>query len=415
MSDYMLRALKLAKLGEDAVSPNPMVGCVIVKDGHLVGEGYHQVYGGPHAEINALNVAGKNAEGATVYVTLEPCCHVGQTSPCTDTLIAAKVARIVVAMQDPNPLVAGKGVKLLREAGIQVDEGENEEEAKTLNEKYLTRIEKNRPWVIVKWAMTLDGKIASRTGSSQWISSEASRHKVHQLREQADAIMIGSRTAVLDDPELTVRLPRKTVRHHPLRVVLDDAASLPLESRLVRTAKEIPLLIGVDAAAPLEKVKQLEAAGCEVLVLPGRLRKLSLYSESRLRARDFRPGSSRNRVNWNAVEEKKQKYQSENEELKQCHERLTFLFAELAGRGITNLLVEGGGALLGSLLDTKLLDEVHVFIAPKLIGGKDAISPMKGMGIAEMADSLNLKETTVEMVGPDIYIHGKLPTDLGIL
>ena len=408
MSEYMLRALELAKRGEGNVSPNPMVGCVIVKSGQIVGEGYHQLYGGPHAEINALETAGNNAEGATVYVTLEPCCHTGQTGPCTTALIEAKVARVVIAMRDPNPLVAGNGIELLRQAGIPVEEGENEEEARTLNKKYLTRFEKKRPWVIAKWAMTLDGKIASRTGSSRWVSSEASRHKVHQLREQADAIMIGSRTALLDDPELTVRLPEKAVRRHPLRIVLNDDASISPNSRLVWTTKEAPLLIGVDAAAPLEKVQQLEEAGCEVMVLPGKLRILSLYSESRQRKRDLRPGSPQNRADWDAIKEKKQKHQSESEELQQGRERFTFLFEELVKRDVSSLLVEGGGALLGSLLDLKLIDEVHVFIAPKLIGGKEAVSPMMGMGIAEMVDSLNLKIYTVEMIGPDIYIHGRI-------
>ena len=416
MSEYMLRALELAKQGEGSVFPNPMVGCVIVKDGQIIGEGYHQVYGGPHAEINALEAVSKNAanvEGATVYVTLEPCCHTGQTDPCVAALIAANVARVVVAMRDPNPLVAGKGIELLREAKIQVSEGENAEEAQALNEKYLTRFEKKRPWVIAKWAMTLDGKIATRTGSSQWISSEASRLKTQQLRQQSDAIMVGSRTAILDDPELTVRLPEKTIRPHPLRIVLNDLASISLDSRLVRTAKDIPLLIGIDAAAPLENVKQLENAGCEIIVLPGRLRMSSLHSESQQRARDFRPGSPQNRADWSDAEERKEKLRNDYEESRQSKERLAFLLAELSHRGVASLLVEGGGTLLGSLFDAKFIDEVHLFIAPKFIGGKNAVSPVMGIGVAEMMDARNLKVSTVEMIGPDIYVHGKFSTGCG--
>ena len=401
----MLRALELAKRGTGDVSPNPMVGCVIVKEGRIVGEGYHQVYGGPHAEINALEAAGNNAEGATAYVTLEPCCHVGKTGPCTAALIAAKVAHVVVAMRDPNPLVAGKGLESLFHAGIQITEGENEEEARVLNEKYLSRFEKKRPWVIAKWAMTLDGKIASRTGSSQWVSSEAARLKVHELREQADAIIIGSGTALWDDPLLTVRLPGKTIRRQPLRIVLDSSASISLESQLVQTAREVPLLIGIDAAAPLAKVKQLEDAGCEILVFSERLRVSSPHSEERHRARDSRTGSCMDRVDTTHVENHRKEY----EELHKSKDRLMFLMAELVRRGITSLLAEGGGTLLGSLFDAKLLDEVHVFIAPKLIGGKNAVLPMKGMGIAEMTDSLNLESPVIETIGSEIYIHGKLP------
>jgi len=408
MSEYMLRALELAGQGEGAVSPNPMVGCVIVKGGQLVGEGYHQVYGGPHAEINALEAAGKNAEDATVYVTLEPCCHLGQTGPCTAALISAKVARVVIAMRDPNPLVDGKGIRLLRQAGIHVEEGENEEEARALNEKYLTRVEKKRPWVIAKWAMTLDGKIASRTGSSQWVSSEASRLKSHQLREQVDAIMIGSKTALQDDPLLTVRLPGTTVQRPPLRIVLNDTASIPLDCHLVRSAREVPLLIGIDAAAPLEKVKQLENAGCEILVLPERLRVSSLHSRERTRARDFRPGSSQSRTDLSGWEDEEKKSQRDYEEFQKSKERLTFLFAELVRRDVTCLLVEGGGTLLGSLFDAQLLDEFHVFIAPKLIGGKDAVSPILGLGIAEMRSAVSLNLSAVERIGPDIYVRGKL-------
>ena len=400
----MLRALELAKRGEGTVSPNPMVGCVIVKEGQIVGEGYHQLYGGPHAEVNALEAAGKKAEGATVYVTLEPCCHIGQTGPCATALLAAKVAKVVVAMRDPNPVVAGQGVALLRQMGIPVEVGDSGEEARLLNEKYLTRLEKKRPWVIAKWAMTLDGKIASRTGSSRWVSSNAARLKVHELREQADAIMIGAGTALWDDPLLTVRLPGKTVRQHPLRIVLDPFASISPESRLAKTAAEIPLLIGIDSAAPRAKVKQLEEAGCEILVLPERLRVSSFHAEAKHRARDFRPGSSQDRTGLNHGEDPRKDY----EELQKSKERLTFLFAELARRGITTLLVEGGGMLMGSLFDAKLLDEIHVFIAPKLIGGKDAVSPIKGMGIAEMMDSLNLITPGIETIGPDIHVHGKL-------
>ncbi len=408
MSEFMLRALALAKRGEGAVSPNPMVGCVIVKDGKIVGEGFHEICGGPHAEINALRSADTNARGATVYVTLEPCAHVGKTPPCTTALISAGIEQVVAAMRDPNPLVAGKGFEQLIQAGIRVVEGELAEEARLLNEKYLTRIEKKRPWIAAKWAMTLDGKIASKTGSSQWVSSEAARNKVHQLRARADAIMVGSGTALLDDPLLTVRLANPPSGRPPLRIVLDSSASILPESHLVRTARQVPVLIGIDAAAPLENVERLKDAGCEVLVLPGRLRISSDHSTERLRARDFRPGAPHDRSDSHDSGVLEKKAREEIEEFQKSRERLTFLFAELARRDITNLLVEGGGTLLGSLFDAKLLDEVHVFVAPKLIGGKDAISPIAGRGIAEMVDSLALHSQHVETVDSDIYIRGKI-------
>ena len=408
MSDYMQRALELAKRGEGSVSPNPMVGCVIVKDGKIVGEGWHEFYGGPHAEINALKAAGENAKGATVYVTLEPCCHFGQTGPCTDALITAGVAKVVVAMRDPNPKVAGKGLEQLSKAGIPLIQGDCGEEARKLNIKYLTRLEKKRPWIVAKWAMTLDGKIASKTASSQWVTSDASQLAVHKLRSQMDAIMVGARTALKDDPSLTVRLSEGPPQHPPLRIVLDSSASLSLESRLVQTAREVPLLLGIDAAAPLDKVKQLEDAGCEILVLPGRLRSSSANSKERLRARDSRPGSPENRLAGDAEAMQKKRLQEDREEFQKSKERFLFLFAELARRGVTTLLVEGGGAVLGSLFDAKLVDEAHVFIAPKFIGGCDAISPVAGLGIAEMSDALPLLSPTIQFVGPDIYVHGRV-------
>ena len=408
MSDYMRRALELAKRGDGSVSPNPMVGCVIVKDEKIVGEGWHEIYGGPHAEVNALKVAGENAKGATAYVTLEPCCHVGKTGPCTDALIAAGVANVVAAMRDPNPKVAGKGFDQLRKAGIPFTLGVCGEEARELNIKYLTRLEKNRPWIVAKWAMTLDGKIASKTASSQWVSSDASQLVVHQLRGQMDAIMVGSRTALKDDPFLTVRLSEKPPRRPPLRIVLDSTASLPLESRLVQTAREAPLLIGIDAAAPLDKVKQLETAGCEIIVLPGRLRSSSANSKERVRARDSRPGSPENRLAGDAEAMQKKRLQEDREEFHKSRERFLFLFAELARRSVTTLFVEGGGTVLGSLFDAKLVDEAHVFIAPKFLGGRNAISPVAGLGIPEMSDALPLLAPTIEFVGPDIYVHGRV-------
>jgi len=258
---YMARALELASRGEGYVEPNPMVGCVIVRDGEVVGEGWHQKFGGPHAEVEALRVAGARARGATMYVTLEPCCHHGKTPPCTEAIIAAGITRVVCAQRDPFEQVAGRGIEMLKAAGIAVEAGMLEAEAKTLNAPYLKLVTTGRPWIIAKWAMTLDGKIATRTGDSRWISGEASREIVHRLRGRVDGIMVGCDTALHDDPLLTARPPGARVA---TRIVVDSYASLALESQLVRSVSAAPVLVAASSAAPQENIDRLTAAGCEV-------------------------------------------------------------------------------------------------------------------------------------------------------
>lgn len=336
-----------------------MVGCLIVADDTIVGEGLHEQCGGPHAEINALRAAGEAARGATLLVTLEPCCHQGRTPPCTDAIIAAGIRRVVAAMPDPFPKVAGEGFERLRQAGIEVTVGVLEEEARQLNAPYIHRIVTGRPWVIAKWAMTLDGKIASREGDSRWISCKASRSLVHQLRGRVDGILVGRRTAEIDDPLLTARPagPRLATR-----IVVDSAASLSLESQLVKTANEVPVLVSAGPAAPDEQRARLEEAGCEVLVTPG-----TSHAE-----------------------------------------RFEQLLDELGRREMTNLLVEGGGALLGTLRDANLIDEVHVFLAPLLTGGVSAPSPMGGVGLPSIADGIQLDSIVVEQIDHDIYLRGRV-------
>ena len=382
----MARAIVLAKRGEGFVEPNPMVGCVIVAthetDGtfEVVGEGWHHAFGQPHAEVEAIRaakLAEKSTIGATAYVTLEPCCHFGKTSPCTAALLEAGIKRVIVAMRDPFGKVDGGGINLLQEHGVDVTVGCLEAEARELNAPYLTRIEKRRPWVIAKWAMTLDGKIASRSGDSYWISSQASREIVHRLRARSDAIMVGSRTAVVDNPQLTVRLPvdeaenkATMLRPHrrPMRIVFDSKASLPVTSRLAQTAKETPVLVAVDEAVlnrdalARKNAEQLAGCGCEIMPLHG--------------------GDHA--------------------------ERMRMLLHRLAERDVTNLLVEGGGTLLGLLFDEKLIDEVHVFVAPKLVGGNEAASPIGGTGFAKMAEAITLKNPAIETIGTDVYCHGHI-------
>ncbi len=356
---HMARALELAARGEGLVEPNPMVGCTIVRDGETVGEGFHARFGGPHAEIAALESAGPRARGATVYVTLEPCCHQGKTPPCTQALVAAGVSRVVVAQQDPFVRVAGAGVAELRAAGIEVEVGLCEAEARRLNAPYLKLTRTGRPWIIAKWAMTLDGKISTRSGDSRWISSRASRDIVHRLRGRVDAILVGRSTAEADDPLLTARPPGPRTA---ARIVVDTNASLPLTSQLVRTARQAPVMVAVGSAAPRESVDGLIAAGCDVIVCEGDAHKV----------------------------------------------RLKNLLDKLGSRLMTNVLVEGGGKLLGSLLDADEVDEVHVFVAPQIVGGAAAGNPVAGIGIELMSHAIQLPDATIEQIGCDAYFHGRV-------
>jgi diaminohydroxyphosphoribosylaminopyrimidine deaminase/5-amino-6-(5-phosphoribosylamino)uracil reductase len=352
---FMQRALALAERGRGHVEPNPLVGAVVVRDGQVVGEGWHQCYGQAHAEVNALTAAGEAARGATLYVTLEPCCHQGKTPPCTDAVLRSGVRRVVVGMADPFPQVAGKGLQILQNAGLAVITGICESEARQLNAPYLKLLATGRPYVHAKWAMTLDGKIATRTGDSRWISNETSRRRVHELRGRMDAIVVGIGTVLADDPMLTARPPGPRTA---TRIVLDSHGRTPAASQLVRTARETPTLIATvgNAAAALR------THGCEVASLSA--------AETGISLPDF--------------------------------------LDELGRRRITNLLVEGGARVLGSFLDGRLIDEVHVFIAPKLIGGGEAKSPLGGLGVAKVAEALSLRNCRVEMLDGDVYLNGKV-------
>lgn len=335
---WMRRALDLARLGLGWVEPNPLVGCVLVRDGAVVGEGYHERFGGPHAEVQALESAGGAAADSTAYVTLEPCCHHGQTPPCTEALLRAGIRRVVAAHRDPFPRVAGGGFARLRAAGVEVTDGVLAAEAEALNAPYLTLLRCGRPWVIAKWAMSLDGKIATRTGESQWISGPESRAAVHALRGRVDGILVGARTAAIDDPRLTARPAGARMA---TRVVLDSQARLSLDRQLVRTAGEVPTLVAVGPDAPLDRCRTLELAGCEVL---------QLESDDRSK-------------------------------------RLRQLLDEFGRRRWTNLLVEGGGETLGSCFDAGFVDEVQIFIGPLVIGGGLAPGPVAGGGVERLVQA----------------------------
>jgi diaminohydroxyphosphoribosylaminopyrimidine deaminase/5-amino-6-(5-phosphoribosylamino)uracil reductase len=360
--DWMRRALELAERGRGYVEPNPLVGAVVVRDGVLVGEGWHQRYGGPHAEIHALAAAGEAARGATLYVTLEPCCHHGKTPPCTDAVLRAGVKRIVVAMADPFPQVAGQGIGLLRAAGVGVEVGLCEGEAVELNRPYLTLLRNGRPYVHAKWAMSLDGKIATRTGDSKWISGRESRGQVHELRGRVDAIVVGAGTVRADDPLLTARPPGPRVA---TRVVLSTSGALPENCQLLRTVEESPVLI---ATLPGRGV-ELRAKCCEVLEVPEEGGRPSVRA----------------------------------------------LLAELGRRRMTNLLVEGGSGVFGCFFDADLFVELHVYIAPRLIGGARALTPVGGLGIAAVAESRRpLVSWRSEPKGDDVYVNARFALQNGL-
>ncbi len=356
---HMQRALELAARGQGFVEPNPPVGCVVVRGAEVIGEGWHRRYGGPHAEIEALAMAGSRASGSTLYVTLEPCSHHGKTPPCAAALIAAGVRRVVAALDDPFDQVSGQGFEQLRSAGVEVVRGVCEHEARRQNAPYLKRVTTGRPWVIAKWAMTLDGKIATHTGDSRWISSEESRRIVHAIRGRVDAIIIGRGTAAVDDPLLTARPPGARTA---TRVVLDRRASLSSKSQLVQTAAEAPVLVVAGSDAPTKDVDRLKKAGCEILICDAGTR---------------------------------------TEQLKQ-------LLDELGRRQMTNVLIEGGGTTLGALFEGKLVDEVHAFIAPKLVGSATAPGPIGGTGVEQMSAAWMLDNPQYQQIEKDIYLHGIL-------
>jgi diaminohydroxyphosphoribosylaminopyrimidine deaminase/5-amino-6-(5-phosphoribosylamino)uracil reductase len=351
---YMRMALSLARKAAGNVSPNPMVGAVVVKNGKVVGKGYHKRYGEAHGEVNALNDAGPKAKGATLYLNLEPCCHYGKTPPCTDAVIRSGVKRVVAGMVDPNPKVSGKGFEILRKAGIVVDSGILEEESKRLNEGFIKRVSIGRPFVILKVAASLDGKTATRSNESKWITSEASRRHVHKLRGQVDAIMTGIGTVLADDPFLTPRAGK--VKRLPLRVVIDSSLKVPPSARIA----ESNTLFMTTEKAPEERIELLRSRGAEVDVLRSREGKVDL----------------------------------------------TLVMEHLGKRGVSCLMVEAGPELSASLLREGLIDKVLFFYAPKLIGGVEAPGMVGGEGIDRLSEAISLKEIKVKRLGEDVMIEG---------
>jgi diaminohydroxyphosphoribosylaminopyrimidine deaminase/5-amino-6-(5-phosphoribosylamino)uracil reductase len=361
---WMRRALQLAALGRGRTSPNPMVGAVVVRDGAEVGCGYHRAAGQPHAEAEALRAAGPQARGATLYVNLEPCPHHGRTPPCTDAILAAGVRRVVVAMEDPDPRVRGRGLVRLREAGVEVAVGVLEGEARRLNEAYVKHRTAHLPWVTCKWAMSADGRIATRSGASRWITGTEARQFAHLLRDQHDAVLVGSGTALRDDPALTCRIPGG---RDPLRVVVDSTLRLPPHARLLREGTS-PVVVATTPRAEAERVDRLTRAGAEVWVC-------------------------------------------EPEGGRVC---LRDLLRRLAERGVVSVLVEGGGALHASLLEAGLVDRVVALVAPVLVGGVESPGPVSGRGVADLGEALRLENVTVRRLGEDVCLEGDVRSRLRV-
>lgn len=349
--EFMRRALDLAARGKGRTSPNPLVGCVVVRDGRVIGEGYHERAGGPHAEVVAIRAAGGSLEGATLYVTLEPCCHDGRTPPCTELIVQHRPGRVVVAMHDPNPKVCGNGIFALREAGIPVEVGVCEGEALQLNEVFVKYITQHMPFVIAKCGMSLDGKIATRTGDSRWVTGEASRRMVHQIRNEVDAILVGSRTVMIDDPSLTTRLEAGKIKD-PIRVIVDADEYLDAERRVFKQTSSAPTWVAVPEGRTFE-------GAAEILRIPGGSGGLDMVA----------------------------------------------LMRALAEREVTSVLVEGGGTTLASAFSAGVVDKVIFFVAPKIIGGSDAITAVEGDGVARMADAIQLERMSAMPVGEDFLIQ----------
>lgn len=352
---YMARALQLALRGAGHTRPNPMVGAVLVKDGRIIGEGWHKQYGGPHAEVNAFASATEDPEGATLYVSLEPCSHYGKTPPCADLIIRKKVARVVAALEDPNPLVSGRAFRKLRANGIRVTVGVLAEEARHINDVFLTYVTRKRPFVLYKAAMSLDGKIACHTGESQWISSEKSREEVQRLRGILSGIMVGAGTVIADNPRLTCRMEEY---ENPARIIVDGKLRVPLESRIFHEPGRNIILTTSEAS--LEKKKALENLGVELI-------------------------------------------EADSEEPGKVDLKSAML--ALGIKGIDGILLEGGPTLAASALEAGIIDAVRFYIAQKIIGGREAPSPFAGTGAAHMNEVVPLTDAVYGTSGDDLWIQ----------
>jgi diaminohydroxyphosphoribosylaminopyrimidine deaminase / 5-amino-6-(5-phosphoribosylamino)uracil reductase len=360
---HLRHAVALAANGSGRVQPNPVVGAVLAVGATVLGEGWHEEFGGPHAEVNAIaDCGGADLSDATLYVTLEPCCHTGRTPPCTEAILAAGIRRVVVGSDDPTEKASGRGLGILRDEGVEivVADGDLAHRSRLLNQGFRKHGRTGRPWILFKSAMTLDGKVATRGGDSKWISGVESRELAHHWRASVDAVVIGIGTALADDPQLTARV--ENVHRQPRRVVFDSLARLPLSSHLVSAVAEVPLIVVVSRAAARTDVDALEAAGADVIVATG-----------------------------------------ENEQA-----RVRSALDQLGTSGISTVLLEGGPHLAGAFLDAGEIDEVRLFLAPMLLGGANARDPLEGEGVARIAEAISALTLDCERVGEDLLISARL-------
>lgn len=352
---YMRKAIELAKKGEGWTNPNPMVGAVVVKDDRIIGQGYHEKYGQFHAERNALSNLTESAEGATIYVTLEPCCHYGKTPPCTEAIMENKIGRVVIGSRDPNPKVAGKGARILREAGIQVEEDFLREECDKLNKVFFHYITTKTPYVVMKYAMTLDGKIATKTGASKWITGETARNQVHKLRHRYMGIMAGIGTVLADDPVLNTRIEGKK---SPIRIICDSSLRIPLHSNICKTAKEYRTIVA-HAESNVEKINALESIGAETIYCPDNTGRVDLCK----------------------------------------------LMQALGEKGIDSILLEGGATLNYSALSQGIVNKAMVYVAPKIFGGEESKTAVSGEGVELPSQAFSMKLDSVERIGEDLLLE----------
>lgn len=352
---YMDLAIDLAQKGRGQVNPNPLVGAVIVKDDVIIGRGYHEKYGGPHAERQALAACTQSAAGATLYVTLEPCCHHGKTPPCTEAIIDNKISRVVIGSTDPNPLVSGKGIEILRQQGITVITGVREEACQELNTVFFHYIKTKTPYVLMKYAMTLDGKIATHTGKSKWITGAEARQAVHQTRSEVAGIMVGVNTVLQDDPLLTCRIEDGK---NPSRIICDSHLRTPLTAQVVATARKIPTYLAT-CSRDQHKIKRFEIMGCKILAVP--------------------PAGD--------------------------HLNLQELMVQLGQEGIDSILLEGGGTLNFSALKSGIVNKLQVYLAPKIFGGAAAKTPVEGPGLEDPAEAFQFTDRKIKSFGADICLE----------
>lgn len=358
---YMKLALNLALKGEGRTNPNPVVGAVVVKSGEVVAKGYHQKAGLPHAEIIALRKAGDMARGADLYVNLEPCCHHGRTPPCTEAIIASGIKKVILGIRDPNKLVSGRGIRFLRKKGVEVVVGVLRRDCEKINEPFIKYITTGRPWVILKSAFSLDGKIATRTGDSRWITGPQARAYAHRLRSRVDAVLVGAETVRLDDPQLTVR-PKKKGVQNPTRIVVAGKTNISASAKIFNNAHKERVIYAATASLSLSEKKKIQGIGVEVLII------------------------------------KRKKDQVD----------LSLLMGKLGDMGVSSVMIEGGSEISGTAFKEKLVDKVIYFLAPKIIGGKNAPGPIGGQGIAKLKEFVKVKEMSVARLGNDLVIEGNI-------